>query len=280
MARATKIATNTQKVVQAANWKPVWFFADRFDLYTNQMLDGYAALLWWAAGVATDAQWYFNQIPWMWTMPHALIANFDWDIAKATLEFAKAYPEIPTIALVDFNNNCAKDAIQTAKLLQENWKKLYGIRLDTSWTIVDEGILLNDEIMKKYFDRKTIEEIRQDYQTRKETKNFYGNTAFSKENLEKLKKVGLTGVNPELVNYVRNQLDKAWFKEVKIFVSGWFDGDKIQKFEQNNVPVDGYGVGSSLLTPKYVESNWDFTADIVTVNWKVVGKVGRMEYLT
>ena len=148
LARATKIATNTQKVVQAANWKPVWFFADRFDLYTNQMLDGYAALLWWAVGVATDAQWYFNQIPWMWTMPHALIANFDWDIAKATLEFAKAYTEIPTIALVDFNNNCAKDTIQTTKLLQENWKKLYGIRLDTSWTMVDEGILFNDEIMQ------------------------------------------------------------------------------------------------------------------------------------
>ena len=75
--------------------------------------------------------------------------------------------------------------------------------------MVDEDILFNDKIMKKYFDRKTIEEIKQDYQTRKETKNFYGNTAFSKENLEKLKKTGLTGVNPELVNYVRNQLDKA-----------------------------------------------------------------------
>ena len=42
---------------------------------------------------------------------------------------------------------------------------------------------------------------------------------------------------------------------MKIFVSGGFDAKKIEKFEKNNVPVDGYGVGSSLLTPKYVESN-------------------------
>jgi len=278
LARATKVATNTKKVIEAANWKPVWFFADRFDLYSNQMLDGYAALLAGVNWVATDAQWYFDKIPWIWTMPHALIANFNGDTAKATLEFAKTYPDIPTIALVDFNNNCAEDAIKTAKLLKENGLKLEGVRLDTSGTMVDEGILFSNEIMKKYFAEKTIYQIREDYQTRKSERAFYGNTAFSKESLEKLKKAGLTGVNSELVNFVRNQLNQAGFEDVKIFVSGGFDAEKIEKFEKENVPVDGYGVGSSLLTPKYVESNWDFTADIVSINGKAVAKVGRMEY--
>jgi nicotinate phosphoribosyltransferase len=39
LARATKVATNTKKVVETANSKPVWFFADRFDLYANQNMD-------------------------------------------------------------------------------------------------------------------------------------------------------------------------------------------------------------------------------------------------
>ena len=240
---------------------------------------GYAALLAGADGVATDAQWYFNQIPWLGTMPHALIANYNGDTAQATLKFAQQYPEVPTIALVDFNNNCAKDAIETAKKLKENGKKLTAVRLDTSWTMTDEGILFNDEIMKKYFNKNEIEKIRKNYLERKNTKNYVWNTAFDKEILQLLKKAGLTGVNPELVNFVRYELDKAGFNEVKIFVSGGFDVEKITKFENENVPVDGYGVGSSLLTPKYVQSNWDFTADIVNVNWKAVGKIGRMEYI-
>jgi len=278
LAQATKIATNTKKVVDAAKEKPVWFFADRFDFFPNQMLAGYSALLAGAAGVATDAQGYFDDIPGMWTMPHALIANFEGNTALASLEFAKAYPNIPVIALVDFNNNCAKDAIETAKLLKSKGSKLEGIRLDTSGTMVDEWILFNLEIMKKYFSDLEIKQIQENYLLRKKEWAYYQNTAFDKENLEKLKKAGLTGVNPILVRYVRQQLDLAGFKDVKIFVSGGFDADKIQKFENENVPVDGYGVWSSLLTPKYVESNWDFTADIVKVNDKPVAKVGRMEY--
>src|SRR5207248_2403530 len=43
LARATKIATNTRNVVEAANGKQVIFFADRFDYFLNQELDGYAA---------------------------------------------------------------------------------------------------------------------------------------------------------------------------------------------------------------------------------------------
>jgi nicotinate phosphoribosyltransferase len=79
-----------------------------------------------------------------------------------------------------------------------------------------------------------------------------------------------TGVNPQLVWNVRRALDSARYRQVKIFVSGGFTTEKIRAFEQAGVPVDGYGVGSSLFEGKY-----DFTADIVMLEGKPAAKVGR-----
>jgi len=82
---------------------------------------------------------------------------------------------------------------------------------------------------------------------------------------------GLHGVNPDLVFKVRRFLDNNLKRpDVKIVVSGGFNADKIMTFESLGVPVDMYGVGSSVL----VGSN-DFTADIVKVDGKLVSKVGR-----
>jgi nicotinate phosphoribosyltransferase len=79
-----------------------------------------------------------------------------------------------------------------------------------------------------------------------------------------------TGVNPRLVWKVREALDTAGFDEVKIVVSGGFTLDKIREFESAGVPVDAYGVGSSL-----IRGSNDFTADIVRVDGREVAKVGR-----
>jgi nicotinate phosphoribosyltransferase len=79
-----------------------------------------------------------------------------------------------------------------------------------------------------------------------------------------------TGVNPHLVWNVRRALDEAGFPGVKIVVSGGFTVDKIQDFERNGVPVDGYGVGSSLF-----QGRFDFTADVVLVDGRPCAKVGR-----
>jgi nicotinate phosphoribosyltransferase len=79
-----------------------------------------------------------------------------------------------------------------------------------------------------------------------------------------------TGVNPQLVWNVRRALDDAGFPRVKIVVSGGFTVDKIRDFEQQGVPVDGYGVGSSLF-----QGRFDFTADVVLVEGKPCAKVGR-----
>jgi nicotinate phosphoribosyltransferase len=81
-----------------------------------------------------------------------------------------------------------------------------------------------------------------------------------------------TGVNPLLVNNVRRALDKGGYSDVKIVVSGGFNEDKIRYFESKKVPVDAYGCGSSLL-----KGNNDFTADIVIVDGRYCGKVGRWE---
>ena len=78
------------------------------------------------------------------------------------------------------------------------------------------------------------------------------------------------GVNPQLVRNVRQALDAEGFTGVQITVSGGFDPPKIRKFEKDGVPVDSYGVGSSLFAGRF-----DFTADIVTVDDKPLAKAGR-----
>jgi nicotinate phosphoribosyltransferase len=78
------------------------------------------------------------------------------------------------------------------------------------------------------------------------------------------------GVNPQLVRNVRAALDAEGFTSVQITVSGRFDPAKIRRFEEHGVPVDSYGVGSSLFSGRF-----DFTADIVTVDGRPVAKAGR-----
>jgi nicotinate phosphoribosyltransferase len=102
------------------------------------------------------------------------------------------------------------------------------------------------------------------------------------------------GVNPRLVFIVRQALDAAWerwdlpaqwvsrarqyCKEIKIVVSGGFNPEKIRRFEKLDVPVDIYGVGSSLFS-NHGPSVTDFTADVVRVKihgeWIDMAKIGR-----
>jgi nicotinate phosphoribosyltransferase len=79
-----------------------------------------------------------------------------------------------------------------------------------------------------------------------------------------------TGVNPRLVEKVRGALDGAGFSDVRIVASGGFDVQRIREFEAAGVPVDAYGVGSSL-----IRGENDFTADVVLVEGAPHAKVGR-----
>jgi nicotinate phosphoribosyltransferase len=80
----------------------------------------------------------------------------------------------------------------------------------------------------------------------------------------------LTGVNPPLVHKVRDALDRAGFRGVRIVASGGFTVERIREFEDAGVPVDAYGVGSSL-----IRGENDFTADVVVVEGRPRAKVGR-----
>jgi nicotinate phosphoribosyltransferase len=81
---------------------------------------------------------------------------------------------------------------------------------------------------------------------------------------------GPTGVNERLVRKVRAALDGAGYERVRIVVSGGFSVDKIREFEAGGVPVDAYGIGSSL-----IRGSNDFTGDIVLTDGKPSAKVGR-----
>ncbi len=139
IARQTKIATNTSRSVEAANGKPVLFFPSRFDHFTVQESDGYAAKIGGMSGVSTPA----NAVAWgveaAGTIPHSLIAACGGDTLKATRLFDKYMdPKISRIALVDFNNDCVNTSLAVARELGD---RLSGVRLDTSGNMVDVSLI-------------------------------------------------------------------------------------------------------------------------------------------
>ena len=77
--------------------------------------------------------------------------------------------------------------------------------------------------------------------------------------LPQMGRIRPTGVNPQLVAQ-RPQCTRCrpGHGHVRIVVSGGFTVEKIREFEASGVPVDTYGVGSSLF-----QGRFDFTADVV-----------------
>ncbi len=234
LSRRTRIATNAREIVSAANGKEVLFFPARFDHHQMQTGDGYAAYISGALGVSTDAnaEWWGSR--GMGTVPHALIAAYGGDTVLATQKFAEYIdPDVHVISLVDFDNDCVGTTLAVARAVG---KRLWGVRLDTSGTLVDKSLWSQMGTFRP------------------------------------------TGVVPELVRNVRRALDANGFAEVKIVVSGGFDAAKIRVFEEEDVPVDAYAVGSAFFEGT---GRFDYTADIVAIErggaWVECHKVGRPE---
>lgn len=137
LARRTRIATNTHQVVKAAGGKQVLFFADRFDHFAVQGGDGYASHIGGARGVATDAMaaWYGEQ--GIGTIPHSLIASYGGDTPLATEKFHKYVPKVNAVSLVDFDNDCVKTTLETARRLKD---ELWAVRLDNAEDLVDKSL--------------------------------------------------------------------------------------------------------------------------------------------
>ena len=278
LTRSSRVATNVYETMLAAHGKPVLFFPARFDLHEVQAADGYAyniALQRFnkdhardlGAFVSTDAQGDWWGGAGGGTVAHAAIASFLGDTAEVMMQFARILPpNIPRIALVDFNNDSVRDALRVMEAMFKKYRELndlgneneaakynlYGIRLDTSGSLRDVSVApLGDASLD-------------------------------------------LGVNPRLVFTVRQALDSAWenwsmpdawtdaareyCRNVKIVVSGGFNPEKIRRFEKLDVPVDIYGVGSSLFNNNG-STVTDFTADVVRVkvhgDWIDMPKVGR-----
>ena len=228
MARRSLVMRNVARVVEAAGGKPILFFPARHDHWLVQTGDGWAAHVAGAIGVSTDAQasWWGGR--GVGTVPHGLIAAYGGDTVAAAAAFADQYHhEMNVTVLVDFVNDSPATAVAVADALGD---KLWGVRLDTSGTLVDRS-LWDD-----------MESPRRPYKP--------------------------TGVNARLVEKTREALDAAGHTHVRIVVSGGFTPDRIEEFERGGVPVDAYGVGSSLL-----RGDNDFTADIVMTDGKPAAKV-------
>lgn len=274
LTRISRVATNVLEVLHVSSGKPVLFFPARFDLPDVQASDGYA--YWLAvqrynhetgqnttARVSTDAQgaWWGGRGGG--TIPHALIAAFLGDTAAAMVAVAEVLDvATPRIVLADFNNDVVRDALATLNAYWPRYKaawhagdtdgmarwRLAGVRLDTAGNLLDSS--LTDPADK--------------------------------------------GVSAALVRTVRAALDSAWeswgesgaaadeaqkyCRAVQIVVTGGFNRERIERFEREGVPVDVYGVGSSLLSNDKTTGT-DFTMDIVRAKlagqWVDVAKVGR-----
>ena len=249
LADGTRVATNTRDVVAAANGKPVIMFGARHQVHEAQAGSGYAAYVGGATAVSTDEQGEWWGSTGLGTVPHALIAVYGGDTTVATLKFdeyinrapdavghltAKGTPEghVNVTSLVDFNNDVVNTSLGVAHALGA---RLWGVRVDTSESLVDRAIL------------RELEEK------------------------EGAANGELRGVTPRLVELLREALDRNGYRHVRIVVSGGFDAEKIRRFEELRVPVDVYGVGSALVHG----AGFDHTADIVRVQGRPLAKTGR-----
>ena len=138
LARRTKIASNVRGVVDAANGKNVLYFPARFDHWAVQGGDGYAAHIGGATGVSTGAQAQWWGAKASGTVPHALIAAVGGDTVKAVRLFGETYPDVNLVALVDFDNDSVGTSLKCCEALGD---RLWGVRLDTSETLVDKSIV-------------------------------------------------------------------------------------------------------------------------------------------
>jgi nicotinate phosphoribosyltransferase len=226
LARRSLIMRNVAAVVEAARGKPIFYFPARHDHWLVQTGDGWAAHVAGAIGVSTDAQASWWGGTGIGTVPHALIAAYGGDTVRAARVFADRFrDEMNITVLVDWANDSVTTAIEVARALGRD---LWGVRLDTSETLVDRSLL---DAMGGFDPR---------------------------------------GVNPRLVENVRRGLDEAGFPDVRIVASGGFTAQRIEQFERAGVPVDAYGVGSSL-----IRGQNDYTADVVLVDGRPCAKFGR-----
>jgi nicotinate phosphoribosyltransferase len=220
LARRTKIATNVRLCVEAAQGKPVLFFGARFDHFSVQGGDGYAASIGGAEAVSTDAgaEWWGAR--GIGTIPHALIACYRGDTTLATHKFYEHIAkgtDIRVIALVDYHNDCVRTSLEVARKLKDI---LWAVRLDNSGPMVDRSLW--DEMMQ--FDPRGVN-VRLAEKVRE---------TLDREGFSQVKIIVSGGFNAEKIASFEKQ--KA---PVDIYAVGSFLLTGIYDFTADVVKVDG-----------------------------------------
>jgi nicotinate phosphoribosyltransferase len=231
LARRTLVSTNVARVLAAARGKPIIFMPARHDHHRVQTGDGYAAHV---AGQVLGT-------------PVGVTSD-----AQASWWGGRGIGTVPH-ALVAA---CGGDTVAAARIF-------------AAWAPEDMSVTVlvdfeNDSV------RTSLETARA------LGSRLWGVRLDTSESLvdrslwEDMGDFDPRGVNEHLVRKVRRALDREGFENVKVVVSGGFTAEKITAFEERGVPVDAYGVGSSL-----IRGENDFTADVVLGDGVEVAKVGR-----
>ena len=231
LARRTLITTNVVHVLQAANGKPIIFMPARHDHHRVQAGDGYAA---YVAGQVVGAEIGVTsdeQASW-------------WGgrgIGTVPHALIAAYGGDTVAAAQKFADWAGPDMNVTVLVDFDN---------DSVRTTLDVADALGERLWGVRLD--TSESL------------------VDRSLFDEMGDFRPTGVNERLVWKVREALDASGHERVRIVVSGGFTIEKIERFERAGVPVDAYGVGSSL-----IRGSNDFTGDIVITDGRPSAKVGR-----
>ncbi len=231
LARRTLITTNVVAVVEAANGKPIIFMPARHDHHRVQTGDGYAAFV---AGRITGAE---------------IGVTTD---EQASWWGGRGIGTVPHSLIASYGGDTVLAARRFAEWApaETNVTVLVDFENDSVRTAIEVADALGDRLWG----------IRLDTSEALVDRSLWGELGDFRP----------TGVNERLVRNVRAALDAAGHEQVRIVASGGFTVAKIREFEERGVPVDAYGVGSSL-----IRGSNDFTADVVLTDGEPSGKVGR-----
>jgi nicotinate phosphoribosyltransferase len=231
LARRTLITTNVVHVLEAANGKPIIFMAARHDHHRIQTGDGYAA---YVAGQVVGAE---------------IGVTTD---EQASWWGGSGIGTVPHALIASYGGDTVAAAQHFADWAppEMNVTVLVDFENDSVRTTLEVADALGDRLWGVRLD--TSESL------------------VDRSLWHEMGDFRPTGVNERLVWKVRNALDEHGCERVRIVVSGGFTVDKIRDFEAKGVPVDAYGVGSSL-----IRGSNDFTGDIVMTDGKPSAKVGR-----
>jgi nicotinate phosphoribosyltransferase len=204
-------------------------------------------------GNATNATaHYFGNDAGLGTMPHALI-GYAGSTVRAAEMYVEAYPDAPITVLVDYFGQEIEDSLDVCRRFHDKASAgEISVRLDTHGGRFVEG--LDPQISYAVLERHVPDAIRR-YRNETELRFLTG-----------------TGVSAAAIYYLREQLDSAGYKNVKIVASSGFGPQKCKVMADVKAPIDMIGTGS-FLPEKWSETY--ATADIVAYNGRPSVKVGR-----